>query len=299
MEERCISSFHYPFRIRIPILSNSYIVIEHMEILNESHTICPHKHAYHEIYYCTKGNLDLKVGDKTTTIVEGEYCIIPAYVQHQTLYTVHPKSFFVVTFGIELKSDRQAKSAHSQDYLFLSDLNNVLNNAVCLWGADTCAADESLNAIVAEFNSKSFGWFPMMRNACLEFIVRIARNVFPSSDRTTSDLHSDNNLAIELLRFICIHFREDIKLEDIAESAHVSPRHACRIFENCLGVTMRYALHACRINAAKELLLSKDNRIEQIAAQVGYAEPDSFARWFKRIEGCTVTQYRAQSALRS
>ncbi len=51
-------------------------------------------------------------------------------------------------------------------------------------------------------------------------------------------------------------------------------------------------LHKERLNAAKNLLLSTDYTIEQIAAEVGYSSSSQLARIFRKYESLSPSDYR-------
>ena len=285
--------FYYPFRIRIPVLSNSAIIVEHMEILDETHTICAHKHAAYEIYYILEGELELWIEGQMFTLRPKEFIIIPSSVWHQTMCTPNQKKrFFVFTFDLIFKKDSEKRNISPQDYKFIAELDEVLNSAdKCLVGMDGFDAMRALDALIQEFNGKQSGWPFLMRSSCMEFIIRLFRNVMVSQQNTDSIL-PESNLSMEIMRYITRHCQENIKLEDIAAAVHVSPRHVSRVFESCFGINIRSAIHASRINVAKNLLQNTDYSIEKISEIIGYTDSGSFARWFKKLEGSTIAQFR-------
>lgn len=292
MYQKRFTRFHYPFRVHIPILSGSSIVMEHMEVLDERFAICSHQHMDYEILYCLHGSVDLQTGEEVRTVHAGEYVIIPPDIWHQILYNgQQPKLFFSVSFSMDFRKEQERKNVIPQEYKFFLEMYQILQSGTALFGEDRHDAGSILQTMIAEFDRKEAGWISLMRNDCFEFLVRVFRNLIESS-READALQTESNLATDLMRYISVHFQENISLEDIANAVHVSPRHACRVFENSFGINMRRALHSCRISVAKDLLCNTDNSMDAIAANLGYADPEGFARWFKRLEGITVSQYR-------
>jgi len=293
MNQEMNHTFYYPFRIRIPVLSNSAIIVEHMEVLDEMHTICAHKHASYEIYYGLEGEPEIWIEGQTYTLRPKEFIIVPPNVWHQTMCTIHQqKKFFVFSFDLDFKKDSEKRNVSPQDYKFIAELEEVLSSeSKCLAGVDAYDAMHALETLMQEFDSKQSGWTFLIRSGCMGFLIRLFRNVMVSQ-QGTDNLRSESNLSMEIMRYISRHFQENIKLEDIAAAVHVSPRHACRVFESCFGINMRHALHASRINIAKDLLQNTDYSIEKISEIIGYTDPDSFVRWFKKLEGSTITQFR-------
>lgn len=227
-------NFCYPFKIRIPILTNSRVVIEHMEILDEQFTICGHRHECFEILYCLCGSQELQIQDQLLTIHAGEYVVIPPDMWHQTLHSGdNPKTFFCFNFALDFKKDLERKNGVPEEYRFYAKLDEVLQCKTYLTGMDQHDSKKVVEQILSEFNEKKAGWFSLMRNACLVFWISIFRNII-NAPQEADELQSDSNLSIEILRYISGHYQENIKLEDIAAAVHLSLRHACRVFETYL-----------------------------------------------------------------
>ena len=79
---------------------------------------------------------------------------------------------------------------------------------------------------------------------------------------------------------------------DFTREAGVSRSHFCRIFKQQTGQTPTQYLQNVRMNAAKELLVSTDLFIGEIADQVGYQDPLYFSKLFCRSEGTSPSEYR-------
>jgi len=287
-------NFCYPFKLRIPILTSSHVIVENMHILDETFSICRHRNIFSELLFCLNGELEIQIPDLTIHLSAGEYIVIPPNVWHQIMHcSSDSKQIFCFNFDLDLKKDLERKNAVPQEHRFFSAVDQVLQTQSHLTGMDACGASEALERIITEFQKKEAGWISSMQNNCLDFFIRIFRNEI-SFHQDPDDLLTESNLSVDILRYIADHYRENIKLEDIAAAVHASPRHACRVVESCLGINMRQALHSCRINTAKDLLQNTNQSTADIAASVGYLEPDTFSRWFKRLEGCTISQFRAK-----
>jgi AraC family transcriptional regulator len=89
----------------------------------------------------------------------------------------------------------------------------------------------------------------------------------------------------------------DPGLAELAALVDLSAEHFCRAFKASTGLPPHAWFVAHRVERARELLDSTNLPVEEVAAQVGYAEPSHFARMFRRTHGRSPTQYRRERRL--
>lgn len=82
-------------------------------------------------------------------------------------------------------------------------------------------------------------------------------------------------------------------LDEAARTAGLSPTYLSRRFRELQGVTFSDWAARTRVEEAKRLLRIIDLPITVIAISVGYCDPTTFARAFRRYEGLSPRQYRA------
>lgn len=92
--------------------------------------------------------------------------------------------------------------------------------------------------------------------------------------------------------FIAQHYREDISLQDAARALNYSEAYFCKLFKQFFHKGFIAYLSAFRVNKAKVLLEDITSNVKDISEQVGYRDPNYFAKVFKRIEGITPSEYR-------
>lgn len=88
------------------------------------------------------------------------------------------------------------------------------------------------------------------------------------------------------------YYHEGITLNEIAEKLSVTPEYLGTQIHKELGITFGTMMRALRINKAKELLLSTDMKLYEIAEAVGYQEPKYFARVFQSDIGVMPLEFR-------
>jgi len=94
--------------------------------------------------------------------------------------------------------------------------------------------------------------------------------------------------------YIDAHFAEETTLESAARALEASQFHLSRVFSEVNGLSFTDALTLKRIDRARELLKSGDAPVKEVAARVGYANGNYFAKVFRRVTGCSPTEYAAR-----
>lgn len=91
--------------------------------------------------------------------------------------------------------------------------------------------------------------------------------------------------------YIHAHYAKDIRLDDLARLALLSPFHFVRAFRRALGAPPHaYLLHA-RLSAARSLLRT-DMRLADVAQETGFADQAHLTNAFRRTIGLTPGRYR-------
>ena len=93
-------------------------------------------------------------------------------------------------------------------------------------------------------------------------------------------------------RYIDRHFAEDVTLKSAAEVACLEEKYFSSYFHTKTGVRFIDFVSYVRIDHAKDLIKSHDMSISAIATIVGFHNPRTFERAFKKWSGITPRQFR-------
>ncbi|NLV35187.1 MAG: helix-turn-helix domain-containing protein, partial [Clostridiaceae bacterium] len=85
---------------------------------------------------------------------------------------------------------------------------------------------------------------------------------------------------------------ESISLDKVAKKVNISPNYLSAVFSQEVGQTLIEYITSKRIEEAKHLLRQADIRLGEIAFAVGYKDPHYFSFVFKKVTGCTPSEYR-------
>jgi AraC-like DNA-binding protein len=89
----------------------------------------------------------------------------------------------------------------------------------------------------------------------------------------------------EVISFIEENYDRPTRLDQLAEIAHVSPRHLLRTFREATGLTPIEYLLRRRIGKAMDLLQTVDMNVTEAAFAVGFTDSNYFSRQFRKITG--------------
>lgn len=86
-------------------------------------------------------------------------------------------------------------------------------------------------------------------------------------------------------RFIEENHGSVCNLREVAEACHVNMSHLCRLFQRFGRETPNRYLQHLRLNLAVELLQGSSRPIKEVASLLGFSDPFSFSRAFRRAFG--------------
>ena len=104
-------------------------------------------------------------------------------------------------------------------------------------------------------------------------------------------------LLKNILRFIEIHFAENLTVDRIAREVCLSPSRLIHRMKSQYGLTLSDCIAKTRMDKAKALLKDTDMTICEIAHEVGYVDQGYFTRVFKKCLNKTPGNYRESSRL--
>ena len=91
--------------------------------------------------------------------------------------------------------------------------------------------------------------------------------------------------------YIRKHSSNTVTLENMASAAGLSVFHFARMFKAATGITpMQYVLR-CRLERAREILLTEDVTISEVALETGFCDQSHLSTHFKRMYGVTPKQF--------
>ncbi|WP_256758834.1 response regulator transcription factor [Cohnella sp. WQ 127256] len=96
----------------------------------------------------------------------------------------------------------------------------------------------------------------------------------------------------KIKQYIEIHYNENMSLKSISKRFYMNPVYLGQLFKKTYGVYFNEFLLHIRIDEAKKQLRQTNQKVYEIAANVGFGNADYFVSQFEKVEGKTPTEYK-------
>ena len=116
-----------------------------------------------------------------------------------------------------------------------------------------------------------------------------------SEQEAASDSVRLSYVRDQIERYIREHYQQELSMQAVAHAMNYSETHFCRLFKQCFKMNFSVYLNTLRVEQAKQLLLSTNQNVKEIAGCCGYQDNSYFIRVFKRFTGMTPLDYRMQA----
>ena len=150
--------------------------------------------------------------------------------------------------------------------------------------------DDILHLIVREFYSANKN-----KDSSLDLLGRLFLLGADELVRQRDALPQKNHDDLLALRIRMLSSSElDWSVEKLAREVHLSPSYFQGVYKSLFGISPINDLIEARIKRAEEYLISSNKKETEIAALTGYRNVEHFIRQFKRIKGCTPSEFRKE-----
>jgi len=145
-------------------------------------------------------------------------------------------------------------------------------------------AIEALRSKADEYLEK-----PMDIERTKQVIEKVLSRVRGEKELSSLD---DEDKIERVKKFIERNSHKKVTLQDAAKAVCFSPKYLSRLFKENAGVGFNEYRIQAKIGRAKDILENTGYGINQVGLMLGFQNPESFMRIFKKITGLTPSEYR-------
>lgn len=257
-----------------------------------------HWHRELELMYVMSGRANFLVNDLSFDLSEGG-CL---FVNTNTLHAVHPIDGYDCEYvSIVFHMNYLFGYAHSKlASLYMLPVTNSQSMRVVDFSSNPKAVTLIRNIIHTNYE-KSYAYELITKDYLLQLWLLLLEHHHSLSQTADAypvnqQISLDETRVKEAITFITQHFAENITLEEIAGSIHISKSECCRCFKRCLGCSPFEYLLKYRIYSSTDLLSNPKNNlsISEIAMQTGFNSSSYYNKIFRKYMGCTPSQFKKQ-----
>lgn len=253
-------------------------------------------HWHEEIQFAIvkEGIVEFFFLDKSFKLSRGDGVFINSNILHQMKPVVEGSIVINIAFNSTLIGGHSL-SLIDRKYIYpiLSNdsLNFVILDRNVKWNKDIVI---ELFQIYDFYKKGNFGYELSIKNSLCSLWLVLACNVIPNLKLTATINKYDEERIKLILEYIHNNFSNNVTLEDIAETVHISKSECCRCFKKYLRMSPFEYLMQYRIIEASSILKNTNKSISEIMNLVGFNDASYFTKIFKRFTKYTPTQYRKQ-----
>jgi AraC family transcriptional regulator len=94
-----------------------------------------------------------------------------------------------------------------------------------------------------------------------------------------------------VLQYIEEHISENVSPEYLADMIGMSPKYFYTFFKKNIGLTPQNYMTKIKMNRARDLLYERELTVKEIAYQLGFTDPYTFSKIFKRLHKISPSKF--------
>jgi len=238
-------------------------------------------HQFPEIILVKEGEVEITVDGVTETARGGDLAVITPFRAH----SFHTPVYCDIWIGV-VSSDFAADFLSGND-LRVSGTRAVFTPSAPLYSyvlshlPDVYEDQTSVDADRVLYRSIKALVFAVLE----EYTRTVPQDV----------VHLGSSALVECLCYLAENYTRDLSLESVATYLGYAPTYLSHCISSLSGLNFRKLLNSLRVDHAKNLLVSTDLRLIDVALESGFSGERSFFRAFSELVGTTPAAYRGSA----
>jgi AraC-like DNA-binding protein len=264
--------------------------------------VTPHRHEFFQIHVNVNGGSKHGIRNVESTYPDNSIIFILPYRVHYSIPAENP-NYHIINFNRSFLGPNLTANLFETEELIALEHPEII--PFLYQGAiNFNFSDEQFSYILKlvqqmhQINGmRNMGWRERIRG-CLLDLIGYAMESY--STEITLLLNTQTNQGSQtesfkrVIQFIDKNMSSNLTLESVAHSTFLSPNYISQLLKQKTGLAFVGWLTMKRMEKAQELLLMTDNRISDIANEVGFADEGYFTRRFKQKFNFSPSEFRAR-----
>jgi AraC-like DNA-binding protein/mannose-6-phosphate isomerase-like protein (cupin superfamily) len=252
-----------------------------------------HAHEYSELVIVLGGRGTHLTDAENYPLEEGDVFVISGNTRHG-FQDAHDLQLCNIQFDPHqfLKGHRALDRMMGYHALFdlapRSQTGSHFNGRLHLSTEEMVYVTSLLASLKTEFEGREEGWEIVIKSTFLLLVSYFSRlEARHKKDQATPLLRMAN-----VILHIQKHFRESLRVKDLARIAHLSASQFQRTFKRTYNTTPKKFIRQVRLHEACQMLRDPNRDITNIAFENGFSSSSFFATQFRQHMGESPSQYR-------
>ncbi len=243
-----------------------------------------HSHNHYELYYLQEGEIKYFIGDNIFLVKKGDVVLIPPHIIHKTVpCDDYCHTRILMNFTADFVREYLAYNPRLLDF-FKQPVVNMQKRKMG-------RVESILDSMLYEYANT--GDIIMIKSLMGELLSLLNRAA--NADAQEGGAPCGDGLSrriLEIVRFINVHYPNEINLETLSAKFYMSPTYLSRSFKKVMGITYSEYIKSVRINHSVHLLLNTPLNVTQIAMKTGFNSSNHFCKIFKDSMSISPLKYR-------
>lgn len=266
--------------------------IEKIHDVNWSMNVNYHDHF--EMVYLKRGDAIFQVSGSDVAMGSNDIIIIKPNQPHKFIVRSSGGcEFLVLSFKFSNTQDENYSDVSLADFIeFVNDDSTAFINLRLSRKNEIVGV---MNRILREHDKQQIWGDYLCYLLIMELFILVSRTLKQEWEQ------SIKSRSVKLKELLCIskeyieaNYDKELSLADVAGYVFLSESYFAHTFKDEFGISPKRYLLNVRIDAAKDLLANTDQKINDIAKEIGFSSQQRFNDIFKKYEKMTPLHFRKQ-----
>jgi AraC-like DNA-binding protein/mannose-6-phosphate isomerase-like protein (cupin superfamily) len=239
-----------------------------------------HWHEENEFIYISTGSAAFECNLKPMIVNAGDLIVMNSNDLHRGVSLSDDLSYYCIIMDTAILHSRTMDICETK-YLMPIDQNRIIFENLVNRDEEVIFC---INRFIEEYKKRDVG-YELELKACLYrlLVILLRRHVEKVLTTNESNTRIKNLERFNpILKYIEIHYNEELTLDMLCSMGNMSRFHFCRQFKELTGKTLNEYINFIRIDKSLDLIKNSELTITEIALSSGFNDINYFSRVFKR-----------------